>query len=86
MFRKLALLHPSIRAPPAAMSWGPRSQVRYTAHPQQMVPIADCHDRILPREGHRVGWVYQLVNFHASVEGPQDHEVLHHAVVLELVL
>jgi hypothetical protein len=27
-----------------------------------------------------------LISFHASREGPRDHEILHHAAVPELVL
>jgi hypothetical protein len=37
-------------------------------------------------KGHRAALVGDLVNFHASGEGPRGHETLHHAAVSEPVL
>jgi hypothetical protein len=56
------------------------------AHLQRRAPIIDHHNRVFFEEGHRVTLVGDLVNYHASGERPQGHEILHHAVVLELVL
>jgi hypothetical protein len=50
------------------------------------MPIVDHHDRVFSRKGRRVTLIEGLVNFHALGEGPQGHEILHHAAVPELVL
>jgi hypothetical protein len=84
--RKLVSLHPCVPAPPAVVSWGSWTQVRHVAHPQRGAPIVDHHDRILSREGRHVSLFWDLIEFHASGEGPRCHEILHHAAVLELVL
>jgi hypothetical protein len=56
------------------------------AHPQQGAPIVDHHNNVFFEKGHRVALVGGLVAFHTSGEGPQGHEILHHATVPELVL
>jgi hypothetical protein len=52
------------------------------AHHRQGAPIVDCHDSVLPGERCHI----VIIEFHALREGPQDHEILHHAAVPELVL
>jgi hypothetical protein len=48
--------------------------------------LIDFHDRVLPGEGRHVTLVGDLIEFHASGGGPQDHEIFYHAAVFELVL
>jgi hypothetical protein len=48
--------------------------------------IIDHHDCVLPGEGHCVTSVRDFIEFHARGEGPQDHEILHHIIVLDFVL
>jgi hypothetical protein len=50
------------------------------------VPTADCHDHIFPREWHRVAPALVFLRFLVPGEGPQSHEILHHATVIDLVL
>jgi hypothetical protein len=42
------------------------------------VPIVDHHDYVLLGEGHRIAFTLS--------EGPQDHKILHHATVPQLLL
>jgi hypothetical protein len=55
-------------------------------HHRQGESIVDHHDCIFSRKGHRAVLVGDIVNFHASGEGPQGHEILHHAAIPELVV
>jgi hypothetical protein len=55
-------------------------------HPWRGAPIVDCHDRVFPRKGHHITLIGDLIDFHASGQGPSGHETLHHAAVPELVL
>jgi hypothetical protein len=55
-------------------------------HPYQGAPIVHHHDCIIPREGHHVALVWDLIEFHASGDGCRDHEIIHHVVVPDLVL
>jgi hypothetical protein len=55
-------------------------------HPRRGEPIVDRHDRVFSRKGHHVTVVGDLVDFHASSEGPRGHKILHHVAVTELVL
>jgi hypothetical protein len=50
------------------------------------VPITDHHNHVFTRKEHRVTLIGDLIDFHASVERPRGHEILHHAAVPELVL
>jgi hypothetical protein len=50
------------------------------------VTIIDRHDHVFSEKGCRVTLVRDLIDFHASREGPQGHETLHLAVVPQLVL
>jgi hypothetical protein len=52
----------------------------------EVVPIVDRHDHIFPEEGHHVSLTPVFFQFHVLGEGPQDHEALHHAAVLEPVV
>jgi hypothetical protein len=65
---------------------GPGTQDRHTAPPRSGVPTADCHDHIFPREWHRVTPALVFLRFLVPGEGPQSHEILHHATVIDLVL
>jgi hypothetical protein len=78
-------LHPCVPAALATASWDSWTRVRHVTHPQQGVPIVDCHDHI-SGEGHRISLIWDFIEFHASGEGSQGHEFLHHAAVPELVL
>jgi hypothetical protein len=49
-------------------------------------PIVDHHDCVLFGERHYVTFARVFIEFHTPSEGPQDHEIIHHVVVLELVL
>jgi hypothetical protein len=50
------------------------------------VPIVDHHNHIFSREGCRVALLEDLIDFYASSERPRGYEILHHAIVPELVL
>jgi hypothetical protein len=49
-------------------------------------PIVDRHHCVPRRERHRATSARVFIEFHTIVEGHQDHEILNHVVVLELVL
>jgi hypothetical protein len=83
---KCASLHPRVLAYLAAASWGSLAWVRRATHPQRGAPIVDRHDRVFFEERCCVALVGDLVDFHASGEGPRGQEILHHAAVPELVL
>jgi hypothetical protein len=66
-------LHPCVLVPPTTMSWGPGAST------------IDRHDCVFPRERHHVAPAWVFIEFCTTDKGPQDHETLHHATVLELV-
>jgi hypothetical protein len=82
MLDKFVTLHPCI---PSHSELGFETRVRHAVHPRQGAPITDCHDRVFYREEHHVTLVGDLVGFHALGEGSRCHEILHHAIVLEVV-
>jgi hypothetical protein len=49
-------------------------------------PIIDRHDRIFPKERHRIAPTQGFLGLLITGEGARGHEILHHATVLELVL
>jgi hypothetical protein len=51
-----------------------------------MLPIVDRYDHVFSRKGHHVFLIWDLIDFHASWEGPGGHETLHDVIVPELVL
>jgi hypothetical protein len=57
--------------------WVLETMVGHETPPQRGPPTMNCHDHISS------AWV--LLGFHVLGEGPQDHEVLHHATLPELV-
>jgi hypothetical protein len=54
--------------------------------PWRRALITDCHDRFFSRKRHHVTLVEDLVDFHASGEGPRGHETLHHPTIPKLML
>jgi hypothetical protein len=78
-------LHPCVPGSPTAASRGPKTQVRHAAPPWG-APIVDPHDCVLPRDMHCIASIRVFIEFHTPNEGPRDHKILHHVVVLELVL
>jgi hypothetical protein len=80
--KKLLPLHPCIPGSPTATSQDPRHAVP----PQRGAPIIDRHDRIFPRERHRITLAWDFLGLLVPDEGPQGNEILYHATVLELVL
>jgi hypothetical protein len=49
-------------------------------------PIVDHHNRVFSGKGCLVALVGDLIDFHASGEGPRGHETLHQVAVPKLVL
>jgi hypothetical protein len=46
----------------------------------------DHHDCVFSEERHHVTTTRVFIEFRTPGEGPQDHEILHHAAVLSLCL
>jgi hypothetical protein len=79
-------LHPCVPGSPTAVSQGPGTQVRHAAPLWRGASVIDHHDRIFPRERHHITSARVFIVFHTTGEGPRDHEILYHVVVLKLVL
>jgi hypothetical protein len=54
-------------------------------HPLGGASSIDHHDCVFSEERHHVATAWVFIEFRTPGEGPQDHEILHHAAVLELV-
>jgi hypothetical protein len=63
-------------------SWG---SVRHVMPPWRRVHIINHLDNVFPGERHHVAPSWVFVKFCTPGEGPQDHETLHHVIVLEFV-
>jgi hypothetical protein len=62
------------------MSQGPETQVRH------VMPIIDRHDHIIPEDRHHIAPARVFLGLLVLGEGPQGHDILHHAAVLEHVI
>jgi hypothetical protein len=82
---KLVPLHPCVPMPPTTISPVPEAHGRHMAPPWWGASTIDCHDCVFPGERHRVTPARVFIKFRTPGEGPQYHETLHHAAVLELV-